>query len=159
MKRPLILSSLVLPWVLMCCPARYEPADTTNWKLVNAGGKFTFKMPTDCKEVDVSPIDSFIGEYRNNILRIRFDYGSWSDPLDLSGEQGWSEEWKLLDGRRAKVVTFRDPKRGGPKGYYAAVHFPDVNGKGTRLTMTVNSKDDSQYPTAFAILESIVFIP
>src|SRR5687767_10327275 len=52
------------------------------WDLINADGKFKFYLPHNMQKQDIYGIDSYVEEYRNKSMRVSFDYGIHSDPLD-----------------------------------------------------------------------------
>jgi hypothetical protein len=130
------------------------PAD---WVPVDANGKFTFFIPPDMEEQEIQGIDSFVGEYRSNRMRLRFDYGLYSDPLNYSGESDYQELVTTIGGERAKVVAFV----GGPSApgfeYVAAVHFPDLGDGRARLTLWVESASPEEQEEAKKVFHTISF--
>lgn len=53
----------------------------SEWKAVDAKGRFSFAIPPDMAEQAAQGIDSYVGQYRNDGIQLSFDYGGYSDPL------------------------------------------------------------------------------
>ena len=102
------------------------------WDIINADGKFIFSIPQNMQKQDTPGIDSYVEEYRNTNMKVSFDYGIYSDPLD-----GYSMEPEYK--------------------YCAGVHFPAVNEDGSKLTLMVEFNDEKDYETAKTIFRSIYF--
>ena len=119
-------------------------------------GDFSFYAPPDMKNQNVRGIDSAVWQFRNSSMTLDLDYGMYSNDLksyaDQPEYQAW---WILIDGKEAKVATLRmDDDRG--RKYVAAVHFPDVSGRGgTRLTAWARCRDRATQQSAKNIFLSI----
>src|SRR5690348_3742569 len=93
---PLLAASL-----LASCAAEPVPA---GMKRVDVK-VFSVLMPDSMAEIKVRLIDSYIREFRNGSLELRFDWGMYSDPLDY--KEATRSEWTEIDGRRARLVEWR----------------------------------------------------
>src|SRR5688572_26477174 len=66
---------------------------------------FTFDVPRDMVKMRAQGIDSHVGDYRNSRIRLGFDYGVNSDPLDYDNQLPAFQSSKLeIDGRSARIV-------------------------------------------------------
>lgn len=132
------------------------------WQKIDAKGRFSFLVPSGMRKRDARGIDSYVEEYRGGDMRVSFDYGRYSDPLDsYSDKPEYQETFIDIDGRRAKLVTFIYPEAIGSLKRVAAVHFADVGvpekegfGK-MRLTLRVSYKHPEDLEAAKRILRSV----
>lgn len=128
------------------------------WDIINAHGKFIFSIPQNMQKQDTHGIDSYVEEYRNKNMRVSFDYGIYSDPLDgYSMEPEYKEIKEVISGREVKIVYFKPTSFASEYKYYAGVHFPAVKEDGSRLTMMVEFNDEKDHETARTIFETIYF--
>ena len=126
--------------------------------IINADNKFIFNIPQNMQKQDTHGIDSYVEEYRNNNMRVSFDYGIYSDPLDgYSMEPEYKEIKEVISGREAKIVYFKPTSFASEYKYYAGVHFPSVEEGGINLTMEVEFNDEKDWGTAKTIFGSIYF--
>lgn len=144
--------------------SRVQQAVPAGWQKIDAKGHFTFYVPPGMKAGDVRGIDSYVGAYRNAEMRVSFDYGWYSDPLNsYSKGPEYKESFVELSGRKAKLVTFIQPEVADGFRHMAAVHFEDVGvakreGFGeTKLTMRIICKHPDALETAKRVLRSIAF--
>jgi uncharacterized protein YcfL len=128
------------------------------WDIINADDKFIFYIPQNMQKQDSQGIDSYVEEYRNENMRVSFDYGIYSDPLDgYSMEPEYKEMKEVISGREAKIVYFKPASFASGYKYYAGVHFPDVEEGGIKLTMMAEFNDETDWGTAKTIFGSIYF--
>ena len=128
------------------------------WDIINADDKFRFYIPQNMQKQDTHGIDSYVEEYRNKNMRVSFDYGIYSDPLDAySMEPEYQEIKEVISGREVKIVYFKPTSFASEYKYYAGVHFPTVQEGGSKLTMVVEFNDEKDWETAKTIFRSIYF--
>ena len=156
---------LFLMLLLPGCQSKSQNATTAEtpklkegWKIINADGKFTFHIPENMQKQDIHGIDSYAEEYRNERMRVSFDYGIYSDPWDkYSSEPEYKEIKEVISSREAKIVYFEPKSLGSEYKYYAGVHFPAVQEGGSKLTVVVVFNDENDWETARTIFRSIHF--
>ncbi|MCM2322830.1 MAG: hypothetical protein NDJ90_06175 [Oligoflexia bacterium] len=126
--------------------------------------RLSFVLPSEMKEVPVRGVDSFVLAYESPALKLLIDYGPYSDSfrsLPEGAEDCWVRE-ELIDGKNAKLVTYRLPRGTGGHGpgfpYFAGVHFADL-GRGPRLKLTfaASGRSEAAQSAAVEIMKSIVF--
>src|SRR2546427_10407959 len=82
--------------------------------------------------------DSAVWEFRNRQMTLNLDYGMYSNDLEFyAGQPEYHTEWVRIDGKRAKIATLRMNDADSwdkDRKYVAAVYFPEVNGRATKLT-------------------------
>jgi hypothetical protein len=109
----------------------------------------------------VQGIDSFVGEYRNERMRVSFDYGIYSNALnEYSSEPEYKKILKKIGGKEAKIVFFLSNHANPQHKYFGAVHFPKVNDTGSvmlKLTLTAEFNEESDKMAAQEIFESVAF--
>jgi hypothetical protein len=128
------------------------------WDIITAHDKFIFHIPQNMQKQDIQGIDSYVEEYRNTNMRVSFDHGIYSDPLDgYSMEPEYKEIKEVISGREAKIVCFKPTSFASEYKYYAGVHFPAVQEGGSKLTMVAEFNDEKDWETAKTIFGSIYF--
>jgi hypothetical protein len=132
------------------------------WKRIEAQGHFSFHLPETMQPVEIHGIDSYVGEYKDDRMKVVFDYGMYSNPLSsYSKSPEYKEINKPIGGLPAKIVFCRQTDPAAGYQYFAGVYFASVK-PGTEqtsnklmLSAEFNSADDWQ--TAQTIFESIRF--
>lgn len=128
------------------------------WDVINADGKFRFYIPQNMQKQDIHSIDSYVEEYRSKNMKVSFDYGIYSDPLDgYSMELELKEVKEVISDRKAKIVYFKSTSFASEYKYFAGVHFPTVGEGRNKLTMVVEFNDEKGHETAQTIFGSIYF--
>ena len=160
---------LLIPILIVSCnsiplqTSKSSPSELKpGWKSVEAGGSFSFHLPSTMREQKVQGIDSYVGQYRNNNLQVSFDYGMYSAPMDkYSNEAEYKEIKKKIGGLDAVVIFFRQTTPASKHRYFAGVHFSHVGGDRntgiTRLTLHADFDRESDWETVQTIFESIRF--
>lgn len=132
------------------------------WKRIDAQGRFSFHLPETMQSVEIHGIDSYVGEYKDGRMKVGFDYGLYSNPLNsYSKSPEYQEINKPIGGLPAKIVFCRQTDSAASYKYFAGVYFASVK-PGTEqiqnklmLSAEFNNPDDWQ--TAQIIFESIRF--
>ena len=127
-----------------------------NWIHVDAKF-FEFFIPPDMKKVEIQGIDSHVGQFGSEKIKLIFDYGMYSDPLDdEKGMPNLTVRKERIDGRRTKIVSFRKSE----SDFVLAVHFPKAGPGykgGRKLTLYTDCVSESEYDTVMKIFRSIKF--
>lgn len=136
-----------------CCPVN-GPSD---WHSVDVG-PFSVLLPPEWSYEEASGIDSFVGRFVGNGVRVEFDYGSFSDPLPYEGP-AYTVQMETIGGYATKVVRSHSAD-GGMVG----VHFPDLGplvAAGARhplrLTVSAQNVSSSEQFVVLQILRSVRF--
>jgi hypothetical protein len=128
------------------------------WDRINANDQFIFYLPQNMPKQDTHGIDSHVEEYRNKNMRVSFDYGIYSDPLDgYSMEPEYKEIKEVISGREVKIVYFKPTSFASEYKYFAGVHFPYVEESGIKLTMIAEFNDEKDWEIAQTIFRWIYF--
>ena len=141
-------SSSILAVILLssCDPS------SSGMKRVDAG-PFSLLMPERLAEIQVTPIDSYVREFRDDTLTLTFDYGHWSG--SLNDPHALYTEALSIAGRRARIVAFAPTAEDGT--HSCGVHFPDL-GRDTQLTVVLRSKAPIDRELARRVFTSIRFV-
>jgi hypothetical protein len=129
------------------------------WRKVDAT-RFAFYLPPDFKDVPTQGIDSYVERYRGTDIDLSFDYGPYSDPLTHKEMPGYLVKPLKVDGKDAKIVSFRNPNASGHRfPEVIAIHFPDLGDGKTRLTMYATCRDSLHYATVERVFSTLRFAP
>ncbi len=150
---------LGLVLVLVSCSADQEVIPP-GWKTIDAK-YFEFQLPPGMEHDTKSfAFDSFARSYESESMKLGFDYGRYSDSLDLTyRSDGLSDVVRapeVIDGHAATLVSYTTEK----PTYFMAVHFPEVaqSSHGViKLTMHCSYKSESDHAVVERILKSIKF--
>ena len=153
-------SSILGPSQLQAAP---KPNIPTTWKRFNLD-YFSFYGPDDLKDLNSEGIDSSVWHFRNQRMTLAFDYGMYSNDLaDSADEPQYREKWFRVDGRAAKVATFRMNERSSADGlekerpYITAVYFPAVKRGGVKLSVWAYCVDSNTQEEAKKVFFSLKF--
>ena len=140
--------------------SRNYPQETENWQTIDAKGRFSFRLPQEFIEKDTQGIDSYVGEFVGDSMKVTFDYGWYSNPLnDLESMQEYFEFNKKIEGFKAKIVGYKlNQNYYYYYAYFTGIHFPDINKGKIVLTMIVYYNNSEYKQTAIKILETIRFV-
>ena len=150
----LVLISVVA--VLWGCTPSTSVDRPAGWAQIDAK-KFTFWVPPDVKAVPTHGIDSYVGQFKGEAIAFGFDYGFYSDPLEYSDRKDFTEKSEWIWGKKAKIVSFHNPRSDHPFDEAIAVHFPDTGTKGIKLTVFATCRTQKDYDTARTIFRTIKF--
>lgn len=138
------------------CASAATPADWQDWDL----GAFRMRTPTGLHHV-AGGTDSQAGAWTADGVRISYDYGLYSDPLNRrSAMLDYQSSAGKVDGLDARFVRFRVAESTGPVQTCSGVHVPLVGtssmGK-LSLTMLACAADADRLQPVPAMFESIRF--
>lgn len=98
-------------------------------------GMFSISLPPGWTFNKLQGIDSYVGEFAGDGVRLTFDYGAYSNPLPETGDPKYAVTYEMIDGRQAKVVV---PKVAGEG--IVGVYFPDIGGKAQTTKLEVHGE-------------------
>jgi len=135
------------------------------WQTINANDKFSFKLPPEIIKQEIQQTDSFVQQYIGRNMLVSFDYGWYSEPLiGKESEPEYFEEERQIDGKQAKIISYRTYQESSFGGYYLGASFRNIEeetiGQQTQtvhLTMGVSYANEEDESTALRIIESIDF--
>lgn len=98
---------------------------------------FEFYLPANMRKIPVRGVDSYIGEYQNELIKLSFDYGMYSGPLDEH-----SPISVKINGQKAKLASYTDSE----SRFIMAIYFPKCDPKGkSKLAMSCICKTEKEY--------------
>ena len=123
----------------------------TNWQFVDANS-FTLSLPPGWEFNKLQGIDSYVGEFVGDGVKLSFDFGWYSNSLADDNDPDHVVTYKTIDGYKAKIVF---PKITG-KGT-TGVYFADLGGKIQKTSFQISGRDltKSQQETALKIFQTI----
>jgi hypothetical protein len=132
-------------------------SSTAGWHEYAFGRVLTFRSPVRLARTNERGIDSNVGVWEGEGVRVLVDHGLFSDPLTHHADRaGHTVLEESVAGVRARVASY--PRAEG--GQAAAVHFAHLGGgagrRRVRLTMTVEA-DALDGETLLEVVRSIRF--
>jgi hypothetical protein len=121
-----------------------------NWHKVDAG-PFSILAPSGWEFHQLEGVDSFVGEFVGDGIKVTFDFGGYSNPLKEEKKPAYVVVHKSIGGFRAKVVSPRTPGHG-----ITGIYFRDV-GNATALCLWGKDLTSTQQELALKIFETIRF--
>lgn len=132
----------VIPPVISETPA--------NWPQIDAN-TFTLSLPQGWKFNKLQGIDSYVGEFEGNGMKLSFDYGIYSNPLADENDPEYNVTYENIDGQKGKIVMAKKPGQGTSGVYFERlVKDNKLNLYGENLTIP-------QKELALEIIRSIKF--
>ena len=141
------------------CVAAAAPADWRTWDL----GAFRMRAPADLR-LAAGGIDAQSGALTTAALRIDYDFGLYSDPLDRRADTlDYQSRAGTVDGLAARFVGYRIAPAGAQAGQACSgVHVPEVRSSGMgslALTVLACAEHADGLRDVPAMLASIRFQP
>jgi hypothetical protein len=157
----------------ICAELPPEPLPRT-YRRVWSGNAFSFFVPPDLAEDNVEGEDSVVGAFTGPKMRLSYDYGRYSNPLESENDDGGppmdrilSRKEVTLSGRPAVLVTMEELLMQPTPYFLSGVHFPKVpvafpslslgGGDEAKLTMTATCDAPADCASAEGIFRSIEF--
>lgn len=131
------------------------PPPAQDWQKVEIKGRFSFSLPPEMKQTPVEGMDSLVREYASPHVRLGFDYGWYSDPLDYPGRVDYQAGMVEIDGRKAKLVTFRSADAQTDFANFAGIHLADPGDGQNKLTMWARYQNPADLSQIKKIFQSI----
>jgi hypothetical protein len=138
--------------------AEVEPVSDADpaWVQHDVAEHFSFGAPPNLGVEQVRGVDSAVGAFASDAMKLSYDFGWYSNPLPDEGQEGFTAETVEIDGHAARLVQYRHAPVDPARPNVVAVHFPDL-GEGNRLTVVALCADDETIAVAQEIMRSIRF--
>jgi len=140
--------------ILVGCSSVPKRVETPNngWLKVEAGA-FSIHAPPGWEFHQKQGIDSYVGEFTDSGVVLKFDYGLYSSPLDEAVEPKYVVVHETIGGYGAKVVCPRAPGHG-----VTGVYFPRI-ASSNKLCLWGQDLTDTQQELALKIFRTVRFGP
>ena len=122
------------------------------WKQLDAG-YFTAYAPPTWQFRKMQGIDSYVGAFVGDGVRLEFDYGQYSNPLSDEKESTYIVMEEKVNGHLARIVRPRVAGHG-----VTGIYFRDAVDNNA-LNMAGLNLSESQQKTALTIFRTIRFTP
>lgn len=122
------------------------------WKQLDAD-YFTVYAPATWTFRKMQGIDSYVGEFVGDGVRLEFDYGQYSNALADKKEPTYVVSEEKVGGQPARIVSPRVPGHG-----VTGIYFRDV-GDTNGLNIVGLNLSESQQKTVLTIFQTIRFRP
>lgn len=153
---------LALLGLAACTPAAQPVTSPEDWATVNADGwsgrGFSLRLPPGWQLRELRGIDSYVGEIIGGGVRLRFDYGIYSNRLPYEDDPTYTVTYEEIGGRHAKLVRSHEGEAEGVTGVYFENYEPTLSRPGMmplQLEISGTGLTSDQQDTAFAIFRSI----
>jgi hypothetical protein len=154
-----------------CAELPPEPLPRT-YRRVWSGNAFSFFVPPELAEESAQGEDSVVRAFKGPKMRLSYDHGQWSNPLESENDDGGprmdrilSRKEVTLSGRPAVLVTMEVLLMRPTPYFLSGVHFPRVpvavpslslgGGDEAKLTMTATCDVLADCASAEGIFRSI----
>lgn len=138
-----------------------QSVQSQNWQKINADGLFTFDLPESFRKTEMTGVENYLGEYRNNETRFLFIWADTaSNSFDARREsdmEEYRETKTVVDGRKAYIQTYSriaDNKR----RYFAELNVGNWENGDVQLYMKIEGANNLDLVTAKQIFDSIKFL-
>ena len=137
---------------VLTCDEGVNPVPTTptGWQFINANS-FTLSLPSGWEFDKLQGIDSYIGEFIGDGIRLSFDFGWYSNSLAEDNDSNHIVTYETIGGYKAKIVVPK-VKGNGTTGVY----FGNLENQ-NRFNLYGNNFSPSQQETALKIFRTIRF--
>ena len=150
-----VVALVVVVWNAQTIALAEQNAATTlpdGWKQLDAD-YFTIYAPPTWKFRKLQGIDSYVGEFVGDGVKLEFDYGQYSNALTDEKEPTYVVIEEKVGGRLARMVSPRVPGHG-----VTGIYFQDV-GDANGLNIAGLNLSDAQQKTVLTIFRTIRFRP
>ncbi len=120
------------------------------WQRLDAG-QFSISAPPGWEFHKLQGIDSYVGEFVGDGVRLGFDFGAYSNPLDDAKSPTYLISDEYVGGFKARIVY---PKKSGHG--ITGIYFPNL-GHRNKLTVEVQNLDTVQRDIVLTMFRSIQF--
>jgi hypothetical protein len=120
------------------------------WQRLDAG-YFSIPAPSGWQFKKLQGIDSYVGKFEGDGVRLDFDFGAYSNPLDEAKSPTYLISEEFVGGFRAKIVC---PKKSGHG--VTGIYFPAL-GHNNKLTVEGRNLDVAQRDLVLKMLRGIIF--
>jgi len=139
------------PMTTALAPEPFTPP--TDWKQIDAKGYFSFWIPSGLMEEHLQGIDSYVGSWFSPAMRVDFDYGRYSAPIDVQAlPQPVTQMEEDISGHHATIVTYANLS-GNP---VAILYVGDIDGV-NHLSMTAVGHGGTEASIPLLVVRSVRF--
>lgn len=131
-------------------PRTFGQIPEKGWGTLDAGA-FALSAPQGWEFHEEQGIDSYVGKFAGDGIKLHFDYGRYSNPLNDATAPKYTISDEKVGGRKAKIVSPRSPGTG-----LTAIYSSKVKGS-DRLCVWANDLTDAQQALVLKILRTIRF--
>lgn len=151
----MLLAGILSILVIGCSAPPPSPPVTPpeGWKLVK-NEHFSFAIPESFQEVEVQGVDSFVGQFLDDGIKLTFDYGMYSNDF-----RDWPAETKyqtIRIGNETARIGSRETKD-LPEVSVLTQAYVKENSRHSNLAMGANCREKKQADLAHKIFETIRF--
>jgi hypothetical protein len=130
---------------------RSGPTQTPgDWHELDAGA-FSLFAPAGWEFHQLQGVDSYVGEFVGDGVKLRFDFGGYSNSLKEEKKPAYVVTDKSIGGHRARIVSPRTPGHG-----ITGVYFRNV-GDSNALTVFRHDLTSTQQELVLKIFETLQF--
>jgi hypothetical protein len=137
-----------------------QTAIPENWQKIAVEGKFSFRLPPDMKQTNVSGVESLMREYKSDKMRVYFVYQPYSylshDSRMLEGKKDYREVTFKIDGKPATLFSYSIAED-SPLRFMTELYVGDWAHDQVELIMVAEPKNVAELETAKMILKSVRF--
>jgi hypothetical protein len=149
----LLICGLSAGRILLGCQATVTTLPD-GWHLLDAGD-FTIYAPANWKFHKLQGIDSYVGEFVGDGVRLEFDYGLYSNSIPAEAtEPTYTVTEEKIGGHLARIVSPKIPGRG-----ITAIYFREVGNGSNGLFINAINLSDSQQKAVLVMFTTVRFRP
>ena len=161
MRKLLFLSGLVILTAYSVAAPAAQVSIPDGWRKIDAEGHFTFYLPESMKlSSEVRCEECAWGStYSDDRIRLYAEYTSWNEeyaPQYLAKQKEYVKELTEVDGRKAKIQSWRAEDSPGGFPYIAEVRFYEADGK-LVARMSALCKEGRDVGTAKQVFKTVDF--
>ena len=119
-----VLSAILLSAVGILPPSMGQdvPKPAIVWQELDAG-RFSISAPPGWQFHKLQGIDSFVGFFVGDGVRLDFDFGAYSNPLDDAKSPEYSISYEYIEGFKARIVCARKSGQGVTGIYFSNLGY------------------------------------
>jgi hypothetical protein len=151
-----VLTLAILMAMSACTVAENSSTTPDEWEIVEVGDIFSLAAPPGTLYHEGSGADSIVGTIAVQDLKLSFDYGVYSDPLNKDDfYKNYELEETQIDGIAARIVTAYNT---GNNSHLIGVHFPNIKESllgSVKLTIYSSLESEENYDMVEKIFRTI----
>jgi hypothetical protein len=161
MRKLLFLSGLVVIIASSVAAQVNQVSIRAGWRKIDADGHFTFYLPKSMKlRSEARCLECAWGStYSDNRIRLYTEYTSWNEEYAanyLTKQKEYVKELVEVDGRKAKIQSWRAEDSPKGFGYIAEVRFYGADGK-LEARMSALCKEGHDVEIAKQVFKTVDF--
>jgi hypothetical protein len=142
------------------CANEAQTAIPENWQKITIEGKFSFRLPPEMKQTNVSGVESLMREYKSDKMRVYFVHEPYSylshDSRMLEGKKDYREVVFKIDGKPATLFSYSIAED-SPLRFMTELYVGDWAHDEVELIMVAETQNAANLDTAKMILKSVCF--